>query len=194
MAYYPKSRIKSGLISEGNEFLLENGEFYKGPYFITFDGKYYTGENQFSKNSKTLSKNINEGQSTSKDVFIFNNINPQLKNQSTLIDPPFFNVIVNDIDFNRGKIVRYFAKERKVRNFKIIEINKESYDDISHRRGKYSYYKWDVILLIWNITNQRLSKEFINSQNEKVLKIKNKQFIGIKDYLSNLNQFSKFGS
>ena len=39
--YYPKSKIKPPKISDGTEFSLQ-GKPYKGKYYETFDGKFYT--------------------------------------------------------------------------------------------------------------------------------------------------------
>ena len=43
MPYYPKSRIIENLNANPGEFILPNGKEYIGPYYITFDGKSFTG-------------------------------------------------------------------------------------------------------------------------------------------------------
>ena len=45
MKYYPKSQIKTGLYTKGNEFIISNNkESYKGYYWVTSTGEFYTGK------------------------------------------------------------------------------------------------------------------------------------------------------
>jgi histidinol-phosphate aminotransferase len=44
--YYPKSQIKTNLITNGKELVyLSDNQPYSGSYWKTSDGKYYTGKN-----------------------------------------------------------------------------------------------------------------------------------------------------
>ena len=55
--YYPPSKIKPNKKTAGGEFIL-NGEFYTGPYYETFDGQFFTGENPIiGKNQKLIKLN-----------------------------------------------------------------------------------------------------------------------------------------
>ena len=47
--YYPKSQITTGLSTSGNDFLLPDGTPYKGKYYKTSDGDFYSGENPSDK-------------------------------------------------------------------------------------------------------------------------------------------------
>ena len=42
--YFPKNRIKTGLVSNGNLLVKSTSEEYYGPYFETYTGKYYAGK------------------------------------------------------------------------------------------------------------------------------------------------------
>ena len=42
--YYPLSRIRTGLNTGGNQYTL-NGSPYSGPYYLTYNGDAFTGQN-----------------------------------------------------------------------------------------------------------------------------------------------------
>lgn len=127
MAYYPKSRIILGRISNG-EFIMNNGKPYIGPYYITFNEKYYTGINPQDKNSLEIFKNIerdeiNKKTNLNESTIKYNKIN-KFELLEELLEPIQYSYKPNTNDYIKGKITRYFAKERKIRNYKIIEITK----------------------------------------------------------------------
>lgn len=195
MSYYPKSRIITGLTANPGDFILPDGKEYLGPYYITFDGKSFAGENQFSKNSLNLTKSKqkedNKGNLVELEVNLkYNKLNPNIT-IGKLQEPISSTPIISELDYKRGQITRYFAKERKVRNFKIIEISKEIYNDIFNREGIYNYSGWDVISMFWVISNGTLNLDFVKTQNIRIIDIKNKHMIGLKEYITNPTQFSK---
>jgi hypothetical protein len=55
LRYYPKSKIKTNLIAENTQFLLD-GNPYIGKYYETFDGRYFTGPNPVLGDNKELIK------------------------------------------------------------------------------------------------------------------------------------------
>ena len=70
MPYYPLSQIQTDLFTNGNEYIIKNDSSpYKGPYYKTSDGKFYSGKvpNNLSKeiipidgaNEQPLEDNIN---------------------------------------------------------------------------------------------------------------------------------------
>ena len=55
--YFPKSQITPNLFTNGNEFVfIVTNEPYKGSYFTTSTGKFYTGRNQDDKPNIELVK------------------------------------------------------------------------------------------------------------------------------------------
>ena len=150
MPYYPKSRIITGVKSNPGEFYLSNGKEYIGDYYITFDGKYFTGKSPIDGNSFPLTKSespkeINQINIQTKDSQIFDRLNQGNIDIKGLLEPqPYYPKPTED-DYSKKSITRYFAKQRTVRKFKIIEINKETYDDIYNQRGVYNYPLWKVV-------------------------------------------------
>ena len=48
--FYPKSQIKTNLSTNGGEYIYASNKLpYSGDYFITGDGKIYTGKNPNNK-------------------------------------------------------------------------------------------------------------------------------------------------
>jgi len=203
MPYYPKSRFITDLKANYGEFKTPDGKNYVGDYFTTYDGISYTGKNPQDVKVILLTKvtQINQEQSRlviSKDNIIFNQLNKGEINITELKEPNIFYPNPSTEDFKNQKITRYFAKQRTVRQFQIIEIDKLTYEDLSSLGGIYNYPLWKPISLLWRIS-ESLSKdktthkfqETVKGTNQRIVDLKEKSFSGIKQYLTNLEQFSK---
>lgn len=202
MAYFPKSRIITNQKSNPGEFTTKDGKEYLGDYYITYDGKYFTGANPQS-NSFPLTKmetkqDPNNRTITSKDTIIFDYLNKNNINISELIEPTPHYPKPTEEDFKIGKITRYFARQRIVRKFKLIEINKDIYEDIINQRGVYNYPMWKVISIFWRISPSLSNEKLIHKHslsiledNKRIIEQKEKVFQGLKQYITNYEQFSK---
>lgn len=202
MKYYPKSRIITNLKSNPGQFITADGKPYLGPYYITFDGKSFTGNNPNDISSRPLIK-----------ILEIKNLNPQLsydkssvsyRKSSTsspisLIDPTPFTPSPTEADYKVGKITRYFARQRNGTQFKVMEISKSTYEDMTNLRNTNLYSLWKATSLFWQISgplhderiNNIKTKAGIIDTNQRILDNTEKNFIGIKQYLSNLQQFAK---
>lgn len=202
--YYPKSRISKPIKSMSGEFTYPDGSEYIGVYYKTYDKKYFTGENPLSKISTEIFKipqkeDINLRISRSKQSEIFTKLNPTLE-ISSFEEPKPYIVKPSEKDYLLGKITRYFAKERKVRIFKIIEIDKDTFIDINNQEGVYNYPGWDVISMFWQISGPKnneivggnVVKAGIIDTNKRIVSMKNKKFIGLDKYITNFLQYSKY--
>jgi hypothetical protein len=116
-----------------------------------------------------------------------------------LINPTPFTPRPTDIDYEAGKITRYLARQRSGTTFKIMEIDKATYDAFQNNNTKENYALWKPISIFWQISgplrNERINnittRAGIIDTNQRVLDNAEKNFIGIKQYLTNLTQFSK---
>ena len=202
MPYYPKSRIIENQKANPGEFSLTNGKEYTGPYYTTFDGKSYTGANPYTPYSNLLVKI--ESDELSNEEFIGINVDDynQLKSSNlstSLIDPTPYTPKPTDEDYKRGKITRYFARQRNGTQFKLMEIDQTTYNNLNDRRGGLNYSLWKVISIFWQISgplrDQRIKNIRIRAgiidTNQRVLDNAEKDFIGIKQYLTDLQQFSR---
>lgn len=200
-AYYPKSRIILGRIANPGEFTFPDGISYSGDYYMTFDGKYYTGKNPQSTHSSLIVKigEILNG----KMIPLRNNITyNRIKGNIDILDfeePSSYYPTPTPEDYKIGKITRYFAKQRISRKFKMIEINKFTYDDIDQEKGQYNYPMWKVTSLFWQISgplyderpNGQVVRAGVIDTNQRIVEQKDKVFFGIKQYLTDFKQFYK---
>lgn len=198
MPYYPKSRIIENQQANPGEFLLPDGKEYTGSYYTTFDGKSYTGSNPYSSTSTPLTKITSELNSENINPFLkgFKNIKPL---NLSLTDPIPFTPKPTEEDYKKGKITRYFARQRNGTKFKIMEIDQQTYDNLSNNRGGLNTSLWKVISIFWQISgplndqkvNGIRTRAGIIDTNQRVLNNAEKNFIGIKQYLTDLKQFAK---
>jgi hypothetical protein len=201
MPYYPKSRIIENQKANPGEFTLTNGKEYTGPYYTTFDGKSFTGANPYSQVSNLLvpvPPKIADIEFINPPFDEYNQLKPS-NLSSSLIDPTPYTPKPTYEDYRKGKITRYFARQRNGTQFKIMEINQTTYNNLNNRRGGLNYSLWKVISIFWQISgplrDERVgnirTRAGIIDTNQRVLNNAEKDFIGIKQYLTNLQQFSR---
>lgn len=103
------------------------------------------------------------------------------------------------LDYKKGYIIRYFAKQVNDENAPIIEISRGQYkswtdDDSGLDNG---FYK--VTSLKWKISGPKkniikdgfLYEKSIFNANRDMVELKNNSFSGLRDKLVNYTQFSK---
>ena len=203
MAYIPKSLTNNNLFTNGGEFVDPNGKPYSGPYHQLFNGKIYSGNTPLEPTKQLLGialkdESINQIPNTPNNLE-YARLNPQNqglfeygKNPTAYFPQP------QDKDYQRGQIERYFAKKRNSSPTLILEINQLTYNDLFTQSGEYNYALWQVIKIFWKITgplrdtrdpNGVVSAGIVDT-NKRLVNFTNKEFKGIKGYLSNLIQFA----
>ena len=206
MTYYPKKMVNNNLYTNGGEFFdSTSGKEYAGPYHETYDGKVFSGKNPLDPNKSLLSKVTSFSQSGISELDrLPNNINYQNLGNTPKeiyrfgIDPESYIPKLIGQDYKRGQIIRYFATKRNQTPPRIIEISKNTYDSILKKSGTYNYALWRVTSVLWKITGPLRNTRDRNGilipgivdTNEKLVNQANQQIRGIKQYLSNLIQFS----
>jgi hypothetical protein len=203
MPYFPKSRIIENQKANPGEMQTPSGKEYTGPYYTTFDGKIFSGANPYSPGSKPLVRSLlNKNEDDSNIAPDFNNddyyaLKPS--NLAKLQDPTPYTPKPTDEDYRKGKITRYFARQRNGTQFKLMEIDQTTYDNLSNNRGGLNTALWKVISIFWQISgplrDERVgnirTRAGIIDTNQRVLDNAEKSFIGIKQYLTDLRQFSR---
>lgn len=201
MKYFPKSRIIQNQRANLNEFTTPNGKAYSGPYYTTFTGESFTGVNPATGSSIPLISVISFDDTGSLGVTLeraqYDRLNSNLN--VDLTDPIPFTPRPTEADYAAGKITRYFARQRNGTQFKIMEIDKTTYDTFSTSIGNPTTALWKVISIFWQISGPKRT-QIINGirtqagiidTNQRILDQAEKNFIGIKQYLSNLTQFAR---
>jgi hypothetical protein len=201
MPYYPKSRIIEDQKANSGQFTTTDGKPYSGPYYKTFDGKSFTGKNPYDGISRPLipitqPKDLNPLLSYDQNSVTYRKLNSI---NTTLIDPTPFTPIPTEEDYQAGKITRYLARQRNGTQFKIMEISKQTFDDMQNRRNGANFALWKTISIFWQISGPLRDERVDNIKtragiidtNQRILYTAEKNFIGIKQYLSDLKQFSR---
>ena len=203
MTYIPKSLTNNNLFTNGGEFIDSTGKPYSGPYHQLFNGQIYSGNTPLEPTKQLLGivpkdESPNQIPNTPNNLE-YSNLRPQNqelfeygKNPTSFIPQP------KGKDYKRGQIERYFAKKRNETPSRILEINQSTYNDIITQSGEYNYALWQVVKIFWKISgplndtrnpNGVISAGIVDT-NKRLVNFTNKEFRGIKGYLSNLIQFA----
>lgn len=211
--YYPKNRIITNQVTTGGEFTIK-GEEYRGSYYKTFDGKFFTGSDPFDSNANVKLTPIETASnlSVSTGKFDLDAVlsYEQIKNVSLAQGEPdtdAYGVVLKELtpyypqptqeDYERGYFLRYFAKKVN-ESSNIIEISKENYDTMRNRKSRLQDYLYQVIDLFWKLTgplkDDRVNKQYpvagIIDTNKRLVETKDKTFPGLKTYIG--EEYSKF--
>lgn len=197
MKYFPKSRVITNQKSNPGEYKTPSGYDYVGPYYTTFKGESFTGISPTSGSSVPLT--------ATPPVASFSDSNPTIEGYKqlvpvnvNLVDPTPFTPRPTEEDYKVGKITRYFARQRNGTTFRLMEINKATYEAFTKNRGNANTALWKVISIFWQIAGP-LHNEKINGiqtragiidTNQRILDKTEPNFIGLKQYLTDPLQFS----
>jgi hypothetical protein len=205
--YYPKSRIVQNQHTNGGEFVLtENNQDYIGSYWISYDENYFTGINQYDLNVRPLTKLkpppktlVSSSLNDAYRKLTANSASPEVAALNATKDPQLYFPNPKPTDYKVGYFVRYFTKKRNGGSESIIEISKQTYDDIYSQSSVYNYYYWQITSIYWTISgplfdvkdkNTGIVTPGIVNTNARLLEKENKTFTGIRRYLQDLAQYS----
>lgn len=179
MAYYPKNKIKTNLMSADGEYFLpstsggEPTQPYVGFYYKLYNGEAYTGkfpgdgENILLLKDETL---------PSPNVIIS-------KNPSSL--PPLY---PTEQDYKNGMFTRYFSKKRNEPIFK--ELTEKEYNSLNKTSNvEYTLYK--PFSLKWMLVGDKQTVGEYNLYSVKSTEVK-ENALGLSEYLKmNYLQYHK---
>jgi hypothetical protein len=174
LRYYPSFRVLKNQSTKGDEFILGSTP-YTGKYYITYDGRAYTGSDPVTGPSQLLTpiKEYNEApginsiavpQSVKNRVEASTGVSssPSSPSISKVTGKPMSSKKVKGIptsyypyplesDYSKGYILRYFIK--KVNNAGYVtEISPEEYSDILNGNVDYDLSFYQYIELMWKLT------------------------------------------
>jgi len=202
MKYFPKSRILTNQTANPGEFETPNGKDYTGPYYTTFTGESFTGNDPSSGNSIPLSPTFLEENIINLDIDTLKKIQYDRINPTpniNLVDPTPFTPRPTKADYKTGKITRYFARQRNGTTFRLMEIDQATYNAFTSGVGDANTSLWKVVSIFWQISgplynekvNNITTRAGIINTNQRILDVTEPNFIGIKQYLTDLKQFAK---
>lgn len=199
MKYFPKSRIVTNQTANPGQFRTPDGKDYTGPFYTTFNGESFTGINPNEGSSIPLTSSPIAPGFSNTDYIVesYKQLNSSV--DVNLIDPTPFTPKPTEADYKVGRITRYIARQKGGTQFRVMEIDKPTFDNLTKQRDNLNYSVWRAISIQWQISGP-LNDELVNGikvrpgiidTNEKILNQAEKNFIGIKQYLSNPTQFAR---
>lgn len=203
LRYYPKYATINNLNTLGTEFTLD-GKPYKGKYYQTIDGEFYTGvspqtgPNELLQRIKTYQNapglnfaNLSDRSKT--DLAIRTGVS------STRIPgkPNNFYPNPTEEDYRKGYIIRYFTKKENENGF-IIEISNDEYNNIVNGTADYDIRLYQVTQILWKITGPLKSTRTsqynvipgIIDTNQRLVETTNKTFFGLTEFIG--GDYTKF--
>ena len=207
LRYYPSFRIKTDLITNGSQYKTPSGP-YKGKYYMTYDGRKFTGSNPIVGPNEELSdislKTNSEYLNTSdlpnsvKSELIKKSGNSiRLFNTEKRGSPTPHFPFATESDYRKGYLIRSFIKKVNDRGF-VIEISNEEYDNFSNGTVDYDISDYLTFQILWKITGPlntvRISQYDIRAgiidTNKRLVESGNKTFLGILDFIG--SDYTKF--
>jgi hypothetical protein len=202
--YYPPSKVIEDLNTAGNQFTLENGQAYYGKYYLTYDGKAFSGPSPRVGPNERLyaipdypifrgSEILNLGQNQ-----IANFINKtNLVSNRIPGKPNSYYPQPLESDYRRGYVIRYFTKKENEKGF-VTEISQEEYNSIINGTADYDISIYQTAKILWKLTgplrSQRKSQynviPGIVETNQRLTEETNKTFIGILEFIG--GEYTKF--
>jgi hypothetical protein len=166
--YYPKSQVKTNLYTNGGEYIVLNtNTSYKGYYYETSTGEYFSGRTPNEIPSFKLIKDIayeTSGESSIPSSFGFENDNFYLIedgyarstnlsfNQKAPSSPKQTYPVLTDNDYKLGEFQRYFLK--KGNETKFLEISLEDYRKYVNRDKDVMFELYTPIQINWILTGE----------------------------------------
>lgn len=158
--YYPASAITPNQYTSGDEYVIKSTKVnYVGYYFTTFDGKAFTGKKVGDTTNEELIARSYYDQTSPDYTFVGDKFYSQILKgtNKSIQDLPTYSVPRASVasptneDYQVGNFLRYFLK--RINNDAIMEISKETFNDIKQGR-KYNSALYDTTSLKWYISGQ----------------------------------------
>ena len=201
LRYYPLSRVQTGLNTNGNMFTLD-GKPYKGAYYLTYDGKAFSGPNPACGGNELLTpidqidpaEGVSRKLGRNRTAALNQNIQDAFVNKPTVGAGglkqlvPYYPVVLED-DYTRKHFTRYFAKKVNVRGY-IMEISYQNWAVMVNDEDP-TFEDYEVIDMLWQLVgprnDQRVSQYQINAgvydTNKRITEGKAKGFNGLVEYI-----------
>lgn len=207
LRYYPSFRVKTDLITTGREYRTASGP-YSGKYYMTFDGRSFTGPNptvgpgeelfKIVKSTNSVYLNDSELPDKVKQEFKKKTATKTINVTSATIGAPVpYFPIVTESDYKKGYLLRAFVKKVNDKGF-VIEISPEEYANFQNGTVDYDVSDYLILQILWKITgplnavriSQYDTRAGIIDTNKRLVENANKTFLGITDFVG--GDYTKF--
>lgn len=203
LRYYPSFKVQTNLNSKGGEFTLD-GKPYTGKYYLTYDGRAFTGPDPQIGPSQLLTKTLSFPQtpglnnlpipdSQKKDLAFKTNI----RANRIPGKPNSFYPQPTEDDYKKGYVIRYFTKRENEKGY-VIEISRDEYNSIINGTADYDISIYQTTTILWKLVGPLRSVRQsqyniipgIIETNERLTLAANKTFLGILEFIG--GDYAKF--
>jgi hypothetical protein len=193
--YYPLSQITTNLNTNGGEFVYANNlQNYKGDYYKTSKGEYFTGKTpqdglnelliikSMEGNIEFIPQNdiisyINTG-----DFEVNNYLNITSQSPIASSIPTYSATLPTQQDYQNTEFRRYFCK--KANEIIYLEISKETYDKLIAQDPQILFQLYIPFNLPWQLTGDR---EKVYKTNKNITEL-----ASVRQNLPMLSEYLKF--
>lgn len=192
--YYPKSHIVTNLRTSGGEWMLEDGTEYIGYYHRYVDGTVLTGAVYNRTESKKLIPYVHV--ISQPNNFIYN----KLKKKEDYMNPHNTIALPTLDDYKEGKFIRYILRRRNFTGaHDLIEVDKTQFKLWKNPKGGIDGDLYDALELDWKLTGPlhdvfdakgNRKEAGVYDTNERIILLKEKDFPGISNFLTDYVEFS----
>jgi len=202
--YYPKSQIKTNLITNGKELVyLSDNQPYSGSYWRTSDGKYYSGKNPNDKpifelilaplpqpevtSSIQPTVRIVPQEGVVNSYLNLKGIN--INNPPVLLSPVYALTIPTQADYTNGAFTRYFCKQNTQNIY--LEISQDTFRKLSDSDAQIDFKNYTPFIVTWTLTG--LNREEVANTNLSVVATTERQLRlrGLTQYFKDYSQYYK---
>jgi len=195
--YYPKSKVKENLYTDGKKYILENGDEYIGYYHEYDDGQVYTESKYSESRSKILLPYRQSGVLQSANALY-----ESLIGQENYEFPFYHNPTPTEEDYSNGFIERFFLRRKNSRSKSdIIEVTGKQYQSWETSDSGIPNFLYDGVKITWRISgkikdivqNEKYIKKIlgygVEDSNKREVFLAERTFRGISDYLTDYLEF-----
>jgi hypothetical protein len=198
--YIPDFKILKNQYTPGKQYSVKNTlKEYIGSYNILYTGVAYTGNTYNQVTSQELipyqeaEKILTQSTSiTFYDTIVEDKNIPKIK---TFITPEPQYILPTQNEIEEGVFTRYFCK--KINEIQVFEINKEIYNSILKKDGKYNYVLYEVIDVLWKLTGplndntqDNIMIPGIIDTNYRTVKKANQKLNGLLSFITDYKKFA----
>lgn len=207
LRYYPSFRTQNNQSTTGGDYTL-NGQPYVGKFYLTYDGKAYSGADPLSGTNQVLTP---ADQYQNSPVLSTRSLpqvletaiaraTPNTRGISTVLPTqtqtpnlngptPYYPYPIQS-DYDRGYIIRYFVKKVNTAGY-IIEISQDQYVNIQNGTALYDISMYMTGQILWKLTgplnavrvSQYDTRAGIIDTNKRLTENLNKTMLGITDFI-----------
>lgn len=204
LRYYPSFKVIDNQNTTGGEFLL-NGKNYVGKYYITYDGRAYTGPSPSVGPSQLLTRDLEYAYKTTPtnpnivsviDKKDAGSLDIHSKNR-VLGKPNSYHPQPVESDYKKGYLIRYFTKKENEKGY-VIEISQDEYNMMVNGTADFDTTIYQTTKILWKITgplNSKRESQYniipgIIDTNKRLVEEANKTFLGIIEFIG--GEYTKY--